>query len=168
MQPQAPVDWVGRLTDEEHTVVDGLVNKYKADKMHLISILHDVQAHFNYLPRPVLGYVAQKLQVPLSRVYHVATFYTAFSLEPRGKKHIKVCTGTSCHVRGASKVLDEVKNVLGIKEGETSKDHEFSLETVACIGCCALSPCMMINKDVHAKLSPAKVHDLFAKQGGST
>jgi len=162
-QLQNTVDWSHRLIPEEKEETDRIVDHYKAQQMHLISILHDVQKRFNYLPKPILGYVAQRLAVPLSRVYHVATFYTAFSLEPRGKQHIKVCTGTSCHVRGATKVLDEVKSVLGVKEGETTKDGEYSLETVACIGCCALSPCMVVNKEVHAKLTPNKARELFEK-----
>jgi NADH-quinone oxidoreductase subunit E len=162
-QIQDPVDWGKKLTPEEKAEADAVIDRYKAAQMHLISILHDVQKRFNYLPRQVLGYVAQRLDVPLSRVYHVATFYTAFSLEPRGKHHIKVCTGTSCHVRGAAKVLDEVKGALDLKEGQTTKDGEYSLETVACIGCCALSPCMVVDNEVHAKLTPTKARELFKR-----
>lgn len=160
MQPQAPVEWKTRLTEEELVASEGIITRYNSNKMHLISILHDIQAHFNYLPKPVLGYVAQRLQVPLSRVYHVATFYTAFSLEPRGKKHIKVCTGTACHVRGSSRILDVIIRELKIAPGQTSADGEFSLETVNCLGACAMGPVVVVNGEYH-QTAPEKVHKLI-------
>ena len=166
-QPREKVDWAPRLTDDERKAADGIIDRYSAQKMHLISILHDVQAHYNYLPKPILGYVAQRLEVPLSRVYHVATFYTAFSLEPRGKHHIKVCTGTACHVRGSPRVLETVQRSLNIMPGQTSADREFSLETVNCLGACAMGPVVIVDGEYHST-KPEQVQKLLDNLRGKT
>ena len=107
--------------------------------------------------------IARFAGIPESRVYAVATFYAQFRFTPIGKKHVLVCRGTACHVQGAPRILDELERQLGIKEGETTADMEYSLESVACIGACGLSPCIMIDKKVEAKLTPKKVAELFAK-----
>jgi NADH:ubiquinone oxidoreductase subunit E/NAD-dependent dihydropyrimidine dehydrogenase PreA subunit len=148
-QPQQKTDWSVRLNVDERKIADDIINVYNSNKMHLISILHDLQTHYNYLPKPALGYVAQKLDIPLSRVFHVATFYTAFSLEPRGRHHVKVCTGTACHVRGSPRILDVITRLLNIKPGQTSADGEFSLETVNCLGACAMGPVVVIDGEYH-------------------
>lgn len=127
----------------------------------LIPILQQVQAEFGYLPREAMLAVAEFARVPESQVYAVATFYAQFRFKPIGKKHVMVCRGTACHVRGAPRVLDAIEKKLGIKEGETTPDLSYSLETVACIGACGLSPCIMVNKKVEANLTPKKAAELF-------
>jgi NADH:ubiquinone oxidoreductase subunit E/NAD-dependent dihydropyrimidine dehydrogenase PreA subunit len=122
----------------------------------LIQVLQDINLKYNYLPKFALQYTSEVLGVPLSLVYHVATFYTAFSLEPRGRHIIKVCMGTACHARGAPRVLDEFERVLGIPAGKTTPDQEFTLETVNCLGCCALGPVVMID-DEYLSVTPDKV-----------
>lgn len=136
-------------------------SSYSGRENELISILQDVQAIFGYLPEETMLEIARFTGVPESRVYAVATFYAQFRFNPIGKKHILVCRGTSCHVRGVSKILEEIEKQLGIKEGETTPDMEYSLETVACIGACGLSPCIMINKKVHARMTPKKITGLL-------
>jgi NADH-quinone oxidoreductase subunit E len=115
------------------------------DRGMLVSILQDTQAEFGYLSREVITEISRQLDIPLSQVYGVATFFKAFSLTPRGRHLIQVCLGTACHVRGAEKILDTVERELGIKPGENDKDLNFSLETVNCVGACALGPIVIIN-----------------------
>jgi len=129
----------------------------------LIPILQDVQARLGYLPEEAMEAIAVFTGVPESQVYAVATFYAQFRFTPIGKTHVMVCRGTSCHVRGAPRILSEIEKQLGIKEGETTDDLEYSLETVACIGACGLSPCIMTNKTVQAKMTPKKVTEYFRK-----
>ena len=139
------------------TAVDKICGKYAGKSEQLIGILQDVQGEYNYLPREAIERVATKLEVPLSRVYAVATFFKAFSLEPRGKNHVCVCMGTACHVRGAPKVLSELERTLGIKAGETDKDLKYTLETVNCVGACALAPVVVANGEYYGKLDTQKV-----------
>ncbi len=131
----------------------------------LIPLLQRVQAELGYLPAEAMAAVARFARVAESRVYGVATFYAQFRFKPIGRKHVMVCRGTSCHVRGAPRILEAIEKRLGIKEGEATPDLEYSLETVACIGACGLSPCIMTNQEVQAKMTPAKVSEVFA-QGG--
>ncbi len=142
-----------------------LLSSYKGKKEELIPILQQVQTEFGYLPEEALVEIARFTGVPESRVYAVATFYAQFRFTPIGKYHVMACRGTACHVRGAPRILNEIEKQLGIKEGETTPDREYSLETVACIGACGLSPCIMINKKVEAKMTPKRVAELFAKGG---
>jgi NADH-quinone oxidoreductase subunit E len=127
----------------------------------LVSILQDVQAEYNYLPEEVLVEVSQTLGAPLSQVYSVATFFKAFSLEPRGRYLINVCLGTACHVRGAVKVIEAIERELDIKTGETTKDLKFTLERVNCVGCCALGPVVVINGEYHGQMKTDKVKALL-------
>ncbi len=136
---------------------------YKEKRDKLIPILQKVQEALGYLPEEVMREIARFTRLPESRVYAVASFYSQFRFTPVGKNKVMVCRGTACHVRGASRILEEVKRQLGIEEGETTKDLGYTLETVACIGCCALAPCMMINEKVEAKMTPKKVSKLFGK-----
>jgi NADH-quinone oxidoreductase subunit E len=129
----------------------------------LIPILQRVQQEFGYLREEDLLRIARFIGVPESQVFAVATFYAQFRFTPIGKKHVMVCRGTACHVRGAPRILQEIERQLGIKEGETTPDLEYSLESVACIGACGLSPCIMINKKVAAKLTPKKVAQVLRK-----
>ena len=129
----------------------------------LVSILQDIQAAFNYMPEDALVQVSQGLDVPVSQVYSVATFFKAFSLEPRGRHTINVCLGTACHVRGAPKVLDKIERELGIKSGETTKDLRFTLERVNCVGACALGPMVIIDDEYHGEMTTDKVEDMLKK-----
>ena len=133
----------------------------------LISLLQAVQERFGYLPPEALTAVARHARVPRSRVYGVASFYSQFRFNPVGRQRVAVCRGTACHVSGARLILEELERTLGIEEGETSEDQEYSLETVACIGCCGLSPCLSVNDEVSAKLTPKKIRKQFraAKKG---
>ena len=135
----------------------------------LISLLQAVQAHLGYLPPEALDAVARHARVPRSRVYGVASFYAQFRFNPVGRQRVAVCRGTACHVSGARLILEELERTLGIKEGQTSEDQEYSLETVACIGCCGLSPCLSVNDEVSAKLTPKKIRKQFraAKKGAA-
>ncbi|MFO8051211.1 MAG: NAD(P)H-dependent oxidoreductase subunit E [Thermoplasmatota archaeon] len=128
---------------------DTILSGHQRDGSSLIPVLEEVNEEFNYLPRTVLRYVARELDVPYSQAYGVATFYTAFSLNPRGKHTIKVCMGTACHVRGSPKVLEEIERELGIEPGETTSDGMFTLETVNCLGTCALGPVVVLDDEYH-------------------
>ncbi len=138
-----------------------ILSPYKGRGDKLISILQLVQEELSYLPDDAMTAIAKVTGLPESRVYAVASFYAQFRFSPRGKHTVMVCRGTACHVRGAKKILEETERHLGIEEGETSEDLEYTLETVACIGCCALAPCVMIDDDVEAKLTPKKVAEII-------
>lgn len=140
-----------------------IIEKYENDSSQLISILHDTQAEYNYLPKDALESISEKLKIPLSDIYQVATFYKAFSLKPRGKYHIRVCLGTACHVRGGQRILETVERLLGLKKDETSDDGLYSLESVNCLGCCALGPVMVVNEEYHGNINPAKVEKILKK-----
>lgn len=138
-----------------------ILDNYQRDQGMLVSILQDIQAEYNYLPKKVLVEVSQALGAPLSQVYSVATFFKAFSLEPRGRHLINVCLGTACHVRGAVRVLEAVERELEIKAGRTTKDLKFTLETVNCVGACALGPIVIINGEYHGQMKTDKVKALL-------
>ncbi|MHC1589689.1 MAG: NADH-quinone oxidoreductase subunit NuoE [Candidatus Hecatellaceae archaeon] len=150
--------------------IAGLVNKvveeyqYKGDM--LIQILLKLQRGLGWLPMEALMEVSKQLNIPLGRVYRVATFYKAFSLAPRGRNLIRVCTGTSCMVRGAQMILDRLTSLLGIGPGETAPDLKFTLETVNCLGCCALGPVITINDTYYGNLTPASVTKIIEKIKG--
>jgi NADH-quinone oxidoreductase subunit E len=137
--------------------VDGIIDRYPAQQSVLIQLLLDIQSEFNWLPKEAMLCVSERLQIPISQIYRVASFYKAMSLTPRGKHIINVCMGTACHVRGGSRIIDKVEESLGIKSGETTQDMEFTLERVNCLGCCALGPVIVVDKDYHGKMTPAKV-----------
>ena len=141
--------------------VSQVLEKYQRDKSALIDILHDTQSAIGYLPKEALEEIHAGLDVPLSRVYSVATFFKAFSLAPRGRHIINVCMGTACHVRGANKVLEEMEKELGIKTGDNTKDLRFTLETVNCVGACALGPMVIIGEDYHGEMTPDKVSEVL-------
>jgi NADH-quinone oxidoreductase subunit E len=141
--------------------VGQVLAKYQHDKSALIDILQDTQSAIGYLPREALEEIHTGLDVPLSRVYSVATFFKAFSLKPRGRHLINVCMGTACHVRGADKVLYQMEKELGIKRGGNTKDLRFTLETVNCVGACALGPMVIIGEDYHGEMTPEKVGEVL-------
>lgn len=143
-------------TKELAAQVDSVLARYQRDPGMLVAILQDVQAEHNYLPREALERVSEGLSVPLSQVYSVATFFKALSLEPRGRHLINVCLGTACHVRGAVKVLEAMERELAIKSGETTKDFAFTLETVNCVGACALGPVVIVDGEYHGQMNTEK------------
>jgi NADH-quinone oxidoreductase subunit E len=139
----------------------GIFSRYSGERQELIPILQETQAKFRYLPAAAMKEIARFLHIPESTAYGVCTFYAQFKLTPLGKKIIRVCRGTACHVRGASKVLSEIEKRLGIKAGETTDDLEYTLETVACIGACALAPTMTIGNETHGKMTTKKVAEVL-------
>jgi len=143
--------------------VTQIIDKYHHDKGQLVSILQDIQAQYRYLPKDILVEVSQILSIPLTQVYSVATFFRAFSLKPRGRHLINVCLGTACHVRGAAKVLERMELELGIRRSETTKDSKFTLETVNCVGCCALGPMVILDDQYFGQMKSDKVSSLLAK-----
>jgi NADH-quinone oxidoreductase subunit E len=140
-----------------------IIERHGHQKASLIGILQDIQAKMNYLPRKALVQVGKSLDLPLTHIYEVATFYKAFSLEPRGRHTIHVCLGTACHVRGGSRVLDYLENRLELKPGETTKDLSFTLERVNCLGACALGPMMVIDKKYYGKINTNKIESILGK-----
>lgn len=141
--------------------IDQIIDKHQGVASSLIQILLEIQSENHWLPREAIERVSEKLHVPLSRIQHISTFYKAFSLVPKGRHEIHVCMGTACHVRGATRVLDTVQDLTGIKFGETDLDLNFSLETVNCLGCCALGPVMEIDGKIHGKLLPSETADVL-------
>lgn len=147
--------------------LDSVLTQYKGERSDLIPILQEAQEKFGYLPREVMLGITEFLRLPESTVFGVSTFYAQFKFTPTGRKVIKVCRGTACHVRGADKILQEYERKLGIKPGETTDDLEYTLETVACIGACALAPTLTVNKDVKGKMTTQRVREMLDKDEGS-
>lgn len=141
--------------------VEKIVDKYKRKKSALIGILQDIQAEYNYLPKEALIHLNKSLDVSLTQIYGIATFYKSFSLKPRGKYLINICLGTACHVRGAVRILEKVERSLDIKPGQTTKDSMFTLETVNCLGACALGPLMVVDGEYFGKMTSAKVDKIL-------
>jgi len=155
------VESVGEAADRDADI-DRIVSEYKGEKGALIQILLEIQRESRWLPREVLKSVCEKLGVPLSQAYRIATFYKAFSLSPQGRHRVAVCLGTACHVRGAPRLLDRVEDATNIKPGETSQDQRFTLETVNCLGCCALGPVVVVDDDYHSNPSAAELDKILA------
>lgn len=143
--------------------VDKIIDEYNGDKSALIQILLKIQANNHWLPKPALMWVSERLGVPMSQILNIATFYKAFSLDPKGKHLVRVCLGTACHVRGGPRILDAAEQFLGIESGETTSDLNFTLEGVNCLGCCALGPVMMVDNTHYGKLAPSKVGEILSK-----
>jgi NADH-quinone oxidoreductase subunit E len=145
--------------------VSEILDRYPADRTSSLAALEDIQREYKYLPREALEEVARRLNMHLGEVYQIATFFKAFSLQPKGEYVIKVCLGTACHVGGGARILDQLERDLGIKAGGTTPDGKFSLEAVRCVGACALSPIALVNEEPHSKMTPAKASELIAKMG---
>jgi NADH-quinone oxidoreductase subunit E len=143
--------------------IEQIIDKHHCEASSLIQILLDIQNELHWLPREALELVGEKLQVPMGRIQHTVTFYKAFSLVPKGRHEINVCMGTACHVRGASRVLDMIQTVTGIQPGETDPEMKFSLDTVNCLGCCAIGPVMEIDAQHLGKLVPDRAAALLKK-----
>lgn len=154
---------------EEYNVeqaIHEIVERYQAKPTALIMVLQDIQKHYRYLPKDALKLVSQKMGLPIAQIYGVATFYRTFSLKPKGKNHICVCTGTACHVRQANVIVNQLETKMGIKTGETSNDQNFSLETVNCLGACALGPLVTANDVYYGNMTATKVDRMLDKLGG--
>ena len=141
--------------------IDRIIDKHQGVADALIQVLLDIQSECSWLSKAALQRVSERLQVPMSRIQHISTFYKAFSLVPKGRHQVNICMGTACHVRGATRILDVAKDLTGIHPGETDLELKFSLETVNCLGCCALGPVMEIDGKTHGKLSQAKTKDVL-------
>jgi NADH:ubiquinone oxidoreductase subunit E len=149
--------------------VDAIVDNYRGDAALLLAILQDVQAEANYLPREAVEHVAQRLRVPLSRIYSMATFFEAFHLEPRGRHICTICVGTACHVRGAKRLVEQVERDLKISSGQTTPDMAFTIEEVNCVGACALGPLVIVDGEYHGNMTSDRLTKLvqgMRKEGG--
>jgi NADH:ubiquinone oxidoreductase subunit E len=164
-EPQIPeVETVAPMLEKEMLLkLDTILDRYKGESGVEIPILQDINIEYNYLPKEALFYVAEKLETPVSRLYEIGTFFNAFSLEPRGKHIVSVCLGTACHVQGAGKILERLEGDLKIKEGGTTEDMAFSLETVRCLGCCGLAPVVTIGEDLYGKVTQSRLSRILKK-----
>ena len=144
--------------------IDQIVDKYGGETSSLIQVLLDIKSEFHWLSKEHLERVSERLQVPLTQVRHAATFYKAFSIVPKGRHEVHICMGTACHVRGAPRILDTVEQQIGIQPGETDQDLKFSLETVNCLGCCALGPVMEVDGRVYGKMTPSRTGEVLKNE----
>ena len=152
----------------DRSVIDGVLKKHGNDAASLIAILRDVQGECGYLPKEALQYVSQKLDVPLSKIFCVATFFSSFSLEPRGKNVVSVCSGTACHVKHGGGVADRLTRQLKLSaEKKTTADRAFTLEKVRCMGCCSVAPAVQINQDTYGHVTQDAVNEILKKYGKS-
>ncbi|OHE59445.1 MAG: NADH dehydrogenase [Thermodesulfovibrio sp. RBG_19FT_COMBO_42_12] len=149
----------------EEELLEEIFASYKGNRRELVPILQEVQENLGYLPENAMSDIARFIGVPEGHVYSVASFYAQFRLLPLGKKRVAVCRGTACHIRGAPQILSTVEKTIGLKEGDTSEDLEYTLETVACIGCCALAPCIRVNTEVAGEMTPEKAQKIFLSKG---
>ena len=143
--------------------MQSILTNFRGKKDDIIPLLQSVQEEYGYISEDAMLDIARFIRVPESKIYGVATFYAQFRFTPVGKNRVLVCRGTACHVKGATEILEQIERELDINVGETTSDRKYSLETVACIGCCSLAPCIMVNKKVEANMTPQKVSKLFKK-----
>lgn len=149
----------GLVSENAYTIL----NEVEEKRASLIAALQKIQARYRYLPETAMRQVAARLRVPVSQVYHVATFYSAFSLKPKGRHIVNVCLGTACHVKGAGLILDRFKRELKVAEGDTTEDGQFTLQAVRCIGCCSIAPAVMIDTETHGYVRQDKVADIIKR-----
>lgn len=145
----------------DHQELSEILHAYPKEQRFCLAIMQDMQKKYNYIPREGMEELAEYLSCPLSSLYSMATFYKALSLKPKGRHIIKLCDGTACHIRGASGLLDGIKRELGISDGETTQDGQFSLELVHCLGSCALAPVMVVDENYHNKVAVDKLSEIF-------
>ena len=149
-------------TEIDFVELDNIIeDEFDNDKENLIMILQAIQKRYNFVPQPALAYLSTKINIPYSKIYGVATFYSTFSLEPRGRNIVSICLGTACHVRGAERIHERIEEKLSITDGQTSSDKRYTLESVRCIGCCSLGPVVKINEDTHGRISPDEVDKIL-------
>ncbi len=151
-----------RAKELSFAVIDAITHKHNVQPGAVIPVLQEVQETFGYVPPAAIQRIGTNMGVPASEIFGIVTFYAQFRLEPLGKNHIKVCHGTACHLGGAERVADALCQCVGAKEGETSADGNFTVEKVACLGCCSLAPCVMVNGEVHGRLTPESVTKVAA------
>ena len=144
-----------------------LVHKYPKEKRYTLAMLQDIQRQNGFIPKEAMEYISEYLNLPMSHIYHLATFYKALSLKPKGKYVIKVCNGTACHIRGADSIKEELYNILGIKPGETTEDGLFSLEIVNCLGACALAPVIVIDNKYYGNLTKEELKSVIDQYKGA-
>ena len=152
-----------KASEKQFMLLKEYIDSISENQGNLMQSLHKAQEIFGYLPIEVQKFISYELDVPLAEVYGVATFYTQFSIEPKGKHKIGVCLGTACYVKGSQQVLDKLSKELKVKVGQTTADNMFTLEATRCLGCCGLAPVMMIDGDVYGKLEPKKIPDILSK-----
>jgi NADH:ubiquinone oxidoreductase subunit E len=159
------VDELGKvqLDEEDRQKLEQTIAAHEAERASVISVLQDINAHYRYLPENVLRHTARALDIPLSLVYSIATFYNSFSLVPRGKYVVRVCMGTACHVKGGHQILQSLERMLKINSGSTTEDMMFSLEDVRCLGCCGLAPVITINDDLYGSVTQAKLPKILKR-----
>jgi NADH-quinone oxidoreductase subunit E len=143
--------------------VNAIVDRYDRDRGMIVSVLQDIQEEYRYLPKEALKQVSEALSVPMSQVFAVATFYKTLSLQPRGRHLINVCTGTACHVRGAEKIVEKMERSLGCQRGQTTRDMRFTLETVRCVGACAMGPIVIVDNQYSGNVKLDEVDDILKK-----
>ena len=153
-------------TSMDFSATHKVIQKYPQEQRYTLAILQDVQREYNYIPREAMIILANYLNTPLSKLYSMATFYKALSLTPKGDNIIKVCDGTACHIRSSMIIIDEIEKSLHIKPGETTEDGRFSLETVNCLGSCALAPVIVVNETYYGKVTPARIREILGEYGG--
>ena len=149
----------------DHDKIDQIISNYQDNQSSLMQILLDIQRENNWISKEIIEKVSKKLNVPLNRMYHIATFYKIFSLTPRGRHQISLCLGTACHVRGAPLIGEHIESSLDLKAGNTSSDLEFTYETVNCLGACALGPIMVVDEEYHGQMTISKTNKIFKKLG---
>ncbi len=145
----------------ESSEIDAIIKQYRGKESAILAILQDIQTKEKYLPKELLEQVSQKMHIPMTQVFRIATFYNALSIKPRGRHKVDVCLGTACHVRGGNKIIDKMVRDLGIQVGETTKDKRFTLESVRCVGCCSLGPVAVVDGNVFGRLTQEKVPGLL-------
>jgi NADH:ubiquinone oxidoreductase subunit E len=151
------------FTVDQIEKLDGIIDKYKGKPGGLIPVLEEAQVSLEYLPVPIQKRIAKGLNLPFSRVYGVVTFYSFFTMKPRGKHTVRVCLGTACYVRGGKTIAEQLEKEFGIKEGETTPDRMFTYETVRCLGACGLGPVVVVDDQVHGRVKPAKVRAILSQ-----
>jgi NADH-quinone oxidoreductase subunit E len=142
-------------------VIDAIVHKYNVEPGAIIPVLQEIQDSYGYVPTVVIERIAENMGIPSSDIFGIVTFYTQFRLQPMGKNLIKVCHGTACHLNGAERIAEAIAQATSAKEGETSPDGLFTVERVACLGCCSLAPCIMLNGEIHGRLKPEDIEKLI-------
>jgi len=151
---------------DEESHYKSLINSYPGQPQYILAIMQDLQKQYNYLPRLALKMIASHVGVPVSKIYAMASFYKAFSLTPKGRFVFRVCDGTACHIKNSETLLDQLYQHLGIRPGQTTEDGQFSIETVNCLGACALAPVVVVNGKVHGKVKPGDLEGIIRECGG--
>jgi len=150
----------------DREVMSRIIHRYPPERRYILAIMQDLQKQFNYLPKEALQMTAEHVNTPMTVVFSMATFYKAFSLVPKGRVVLKTCDGTACHIKGSTIIIDEVYKLLGIRPGETTPDGQFSLETVNCLGACAIAPVLLANDRVYPKVTPALLREIIEENRG--